>query len=257
MYQDLHFYLDLGWDSYIDDLEGKLKGTLKVVNFIYQHKASVFYSKRQLDDFVNSCGDLDQSFITSYGNLLQLILSDAVQKNINSYAFEVCFSKENTSLNYIENKLISAIEPHNKIVVFSLSRLLPKTLLSVESGISFRKIEYEFCSEIDSVYNWIIDKVQQRNFNLSGKHGQNGEGNWDKASPLLCSKDEAQELLSKAIPDFKERPKELFYFDTKHNTFIEFYYEGENPQKQWHGFHIGIKDWDSRVPKSVRNFFGK
>lgn len=76
---------------------------------------------------------------------------------------------------------------------------------------------------------------------------------------LLCNRAEAQRLLNTAIADFNSRrgQEKLFNFDAGHNTFVEFYYEGDNPQKQWHAFHIKSEDWEERVPSKVRRFYNQ
>ncbi len=224
---------------------------------MYRHKATVYFSKHQIDNFIKNCTDLDEYFTQSHGNELALIFEDALRINTNSYVFEVCFANENTSLNHVDNYTISSILPNSKIAVISLfENYDAKTLLYVRSNSIFEKIEFNKLESLNSVYNWIICNVERRNFNLSPKHGENGVGNWEGASSLLCSRIEAQELLNKAIPDFSIKVKELFYFDESHNTYIEFYFEGDNPQRQWHGFHLDIIEWNKRIPSSIREYFG-
>lgn len=89
----------------------------------------------------------------------------------------------------------------------------------------------------------------QRIYNWNPKHGENGkrahpENKGDKVSTLLCSKEEAYELLKKAIGIYPHTT--LFYYDRKHLHYMEF--KKENAQT-FHSFHI---EDESRVPKSIK-----
>jgi hypothetical protein len=96
------------------------------------------------------------------------------------------------------------------------------------------------------LYAWLIENRQKRNFNLNPKHGENGVGahkgnKGDKVDPLLCSREEAQRLLKKAIGDTR-RATELYNFDSQNQKFIVFKFENETPQNQYHGFHPNNQD---------------
>ena len=64
-------------------------------------------------------------------------------------------------------------------------------------------------------------------------------------------------MLESAIPDFRLKDERLLNFDEENNTYIEFFYEGNTPQKQWHGFHVKEEMWDMRIPETVRKYYGK
>ncbi len=256
MYEDLHFYLDLNWEHYVSNPSTYLKQIYQLVQFAYLHKATVFYNQSQVDDFNKNCTDLDTNFIQSNGNLLSLILDDAIVKNTHSFFFDVNFAQENTFLTPLKNIAISSITPHPKLSLISLyEKEETKTILNVRSNFEFEKIQINSCGEIKSLIEWIIANIPKRKFNLSAKHGENGAGHWKGESPLLCSFIDAQNFLDNAIPDFNKSAKQLYNFDDRHKTFIEFYYEGDNPQRQWHGFHIKKEEWENRIPKSIRNYF--
>jgi len=101
----------------------------------------------------------------------------------------------------------------------------------------FAHIYYAFDKE--SLEKWLAENRQPRLFNLSPKHGENGQGHWPTASRLLCSRDRAKELLETAIGD-KRITDELYNFDEEQNCYIVFKYEGENPQNQYHAYHLPI-----------------
>lgn len=258
MYSSLHFYIDLSWEEYISNPNDYLKNTFKLVDFIYQHKSQVFYNQEQIDDFVANCSELDKNFIKSENNKLQLIIENAIKANSNGYFFNICFSNENTSLSIINNTAISSISQHFKIALISLTETnISETVLAVRSNTDFEQIKFVIINELSLIHDWILNNSEPRTFNLSPKHGENGKGNQKGESVLQCSKNEASALLKNAIPDFRKKQVRLFNFDNKHETFIEFYYEGKNPSNQWHGFHLKNEEWEKRVPESVRKFYKK
>ena len=209
MYQDLHFYIDLNWEKFIEDPKDYLQKLYKLVNFVYQHKATVFYSKEQIEEIKNTHEDLDKNFSQSLGNLLDLILENAKPKKRNIYPFEIVFSEKNTEFLYNENKAINVIDSYSKITLLSISETqVFKKLVFVKSNDEFGVLEFKVLNTLDSILKWVVENTDKREFNLSDKHGENGKGNWAGASPLLCNKSNAQILLNTAIPDFLKRGKQ-------------------------------------------------
>ena len=257
MYQDLHFYIDLDWTKHIETPNDYLKKVFSLVDFAYQHKAKVYFSHAQLQDFTANCGDLEENFSVSFGSLLDLILQNSVSLKEQNHVFEVCYANENTSLRHISHPVISSLQIHAKQVMLSHS-LSNINLLSVKSNVEFENIKFLYLNDIQSIREWIMENVSTRLFNPSPKHGTKdipkfSSNKGQKVSQLLCSVDEADELLKYAIADFREIENRLFNWDNEHNSFIEFFYEGNN---QWHGFHLDEIDW-KRVPDSIRKFFSK
>jgi len=257
MYQNLHFYIDFDWEKHVDD-KSYFPKIYKIIQLAYQHKTSVFYSQKQIQDFVNNYQEFDEYFSQSFGNELSVLLENASSKENNRYAFETCFSGEKTSLNPIKNYAISVINSYSKnALISSTQNSEDKVLLSVESSVDFEKVNFRVINNTDNLLQWIQNNSVERIFNLSAKHGENGLGNWTNASKLRCNKEEAQQLLNTAIPDFIEKEKQLFNFDETHQTFIVFFYEGDTPQNQWHGFHIEESEWEKEIPQSIRKYFAK
>jgi hypothetical protein len=257
MYQDLRLYVDFNWEKHIDS-DNYFSDIYKIVELAYQHHATVFYSQQQLKEFTDNFKELDENFSQSDSNKLDVILRKAIKKNENSYLFEICFSNENTSLNPVKDTSITVINAYSSNALISITdNCQPKTLLSIKSATNFEKVEFSIINTIDNLLQWIKDNSVERKFNISPKHGENGKGNWQDQSVLLCNKDEAQQLLNTAIPDFSEKEKRLFNFDINYQTFIEFFYEGDNPQNQWHGFHIEKEEWEKRIPSSIKEYFKK
>lgn len=97
-------------------------------------------------------------------------------------------------------------------------------------------------ADFKSVLKWYeTNRKPQRIFNLNPKHGENGKGahpgnKGEKVSILMCSKEEAKNMLLKAIGvDLRV----LYFFDQVHNQYIEFKCESENT---FHGFHLDAMD---------------
>ena len=256
MYQDLHFYVDFDWEHYSNQPNNYLQNLHRIVQLAYQHKATVFYSQEKVEEFIEF-DSLDENFSQSKANMLQIILENAkAKRNQGNYCFQICFSHQQTSLFHINNITTSIIDDYLNNALISLSNHPSCKLLMVKSDDVFKVVNFELINDEKKLINWIQSK-SKRAFNLSNKHGENGKGNWQGESVLLCNKIDAQTLLDSAIPDFSEKENRLFNFDPNHQTFIEFFYEGDNPQKQWHGFHITKNLWKDRVPQSIREYFGK
>jgi len=254
MYSDFHFYIDLNWEDAVDKtVEIYLREFCRLVEFAYQHEATIYYSQKHLQKFISQVEDLDVNFSVSVGNILDVMIENAKRQDNEFYSFELCFANENTTILHIDN-ILSFVKDHDKIAILTCSNKIEDFLL-VKSKSNYGKIECKNINTSQKLVHWIAT-VKPRTFNLSPKHGEKGKGNYSKASPLLCSKEEAQNMLDDAIPCFLEQEKSLFNFDTIHQTFIVFYFEGDNPQNQWHGFHLKQEEWEN-VPDFIRKYFNR
>jgi hypothetical protein len=63
-------------------------------------------------------------------------------------------------------------------------------------------------------------------------------------------------LLNSAIFDKREKARFYYNFDESEKTYIIFPFEGENPQHQFHAFHIDVIEWEKEIPHSIREYFG-
>ncbi|MBB6003025.1 hypothetical protein [Arcicella rosea] len=261
MYQDLHFYIDLDWEKYVEDRETYLSELYELINLAYIHRANVYYSFTQLYEFKNNCEDLDTNFTSSVGNQLEIILQDAISLNNQNHIFEICFAQENTSLNPIKNKSLASVQAFQKQLLISFSSY-SNVFLWVKSNSEFERVTIHATSEIIELQNWIVKSSNVKNYNFSNKHGNdkvkaNPPKSKEKVSQLLCSDQKAQELLHTAIPNFDEKKGWHYNFDETLTTFIVFPFEGETPQNQFHAFHVEPSEWHKEIPNSIRRFFGK
>lgn len=104
---------------------------------------------------------------------------------------------------------------------------------------------------IREIAEWFSQyRKPQRNYNWSSKHGEFGKGahpsnKGDEVSVLLGSRNEAKELLKKAIG--LQPQGTLFYYDNKYEHYMEFKMESTNT---FHSFHI---ENENRIPSLLKN----
>ncbi|NJO02815.1 MAG: hypothetical protein HC880_15045 [Bacteroidia bacterium] len=111
-------------------------------------------------------------------------------------------------------------------------------------------------SSLEDLEKWLKENRGPRIFNVHPKHGENGQGNWgksrgNKVEVLECSQEEAQILLDTAVGNHQIDPRRLYNYDVKHEKYILFYYEGDTPQNQYHGFHLSEDNPEQKIPPSI------
>lgn len=257
MFSDQHFYIDLNWETFLESPETYVQNAYLIVDLIYHHKANVYFNNDQISQF-KEISSADINYMHSIGNKLQLLLENALKVDSSYFPFEVVFANTQSCLNPVVNSTISSMDSRDKMVLISFSENeQTKTLLNIRSNTEFFKIDFEIINNSSSIINWIVRNSRERVFNTSDKHGENGIGNWINESVLLCDKQKAQGFLNLAIPELRKKENHLYFFDEDEDTYLEFYYEGDNPQNQWHGFHITHEEWEQRIPSSIRKYFRK
>jgi hypothetical protein len=105
------------------------------------------------------------------------------------------------------------------------------------------------CLSVCDLPNWFsTNRVPRRTYHPNPKHGENGIGEWLHAAKLLCSHSDAEAMLQRAIgcTDIDE----LYYFDSTYHKFIIFRFEGDNPQHQYHAYHI---ENENEIPRTIKN----
>jgi hypothetical protein len=110
-----------------------------------------------------------------------------------------------------------------------------------------------FCHPLSHLPLWFVEnRIPKRIYHPSPKHGENGIGEYRDAAKLLCSHIDAEKMLQKAIG--LNGMDELYYYDTTHQKYIIFRYEGDIPQNQFHAYHIAN---DNDVPKEIKEMHCK
>ncbi len=107
--------------------------------------------------------------------------------------------------------------------------------------------------EVKPIAKWFEShRHPQRKFSLNQKHGKNGRGGYSSSrgnmvSKLMCSEQEAERLLRKAIGNGDEK-KTLYFYDVQAKKYIEFKHEGKNV---YHGYHL-LKKNENRIPNNIK-----
>ena len=155
--------------------------------------------------------------------------------------------QDHTFCEIFERKIIN---PKHKFVILNHNAHLLSNLIAVTKD--GKNLEFNSLITLKEIHMWISkERVPQRNFQITVKHGENRPDvriiDNKEISPLKCSKSEAFELLQKAVG---ENRRELFFFDAKHNNYIVFKFEGNNPQNMFHGYHIEMDS--SEIPSLIK-----
>ena len=169
----------------------------------------------------------------------------------------------------INNHSLAEIAQHKQNRADETFALLNNNALNIQVGEitvhiiennSTHSIDISNVKDIEEIKEWFAEnRLPKRKFHLIPKHGENGRGSWNTSrgndvSLLMCSKEEAQELLNRAIVYQEEEDednilKKLYNYDVTHNMFIKFFNENE-PQNQYHGFHLPLDSHE--IPNSIK-----
>ena len=177
-----------------------------------------------------------------------------IQKDTENYAYRGLPIKDDTLCEMMERKSVSKNESTFLLInidAFSCpaNTIKPKRN-QTEVVLDVRK------TDVKSISEWYaINRKPQRIFHLNPKHGENGKGahfrnKGEKVSVLMCSRDEAKDMLLKAIGN---ELKVLYFFDDTRGQYIEFKQESNNT---YHGFHLDEED-EKRVPRNIKIMIGK
>lgn len=177
-----------------------------------------------------------------------------VQKDTVKYMYYCIPIKDDTLCEMTERKFVSKDESTFLLINYDAFSCASETIITKrnqdEVKLNVRN------ADIKNISKWYeTNRKPQRIFNLNPKHGENGKGahpgnKGEKVSVLMCNKEEAKNMLLKAIgSDLRV----LYFFDQVHNQFIEFKRESENT---YHGFHLDAID-EKRVPEDIKAMINK
>lgn len=175
------------------------------------------------------------------------------QKDTESYAYYNSPIKDDTLCEMIERK-IAADENVFLLVNQDAFSCSTRTIQVKRNGDEV-KLDVRY-ADIKSIMEWYeTNRIPQRIFNLNPKHGENGKGahpshDGKKVSILMCGKDEAKNMLVKAIGTDS---RVLYFFDKVYKKYIEFKRESDNI---YHGFHLDDED-EKRVPEDIKMMIDK
>lgn len=177
-----------------------------------------------------------------------------VQKDTVNYMYYCIPIKDDTLCEMTERKFVSTDGNTFLLINYDAFSCVSETITTKRNQDEV-KLDVRN-ADIKSISEWYeINRKPQRIFNLNPKHGENGKGahpgnKGEKVSVLMCSRDEAKNMLLKAIgSDLRI----LYFFDQIHNQYIEFKRESENT---YHGFHLDTID-EKRVPEEIKMMINK
>lgn len=105
-------------------------------------------------------------------------------------------------------------------------------------------IHIPYVHDYNSLENWFYENTQKRKINTTDFRHQEKSPDYIKGkSPLLYdirnieNQNFIQFLLDSAVGDTKEK-NILINFDKEKDCYIRFEYEGDNPQNQYHAYHL-------------------
>lgn len=111
------------------------------------------------------------------------------------------------------------------------------------------KLVYQF-SDLEK---WFEENRTARNYNFrDNRHVKSHRDYRNGKSPIIdgeAGKERLSELLKTAITDQRSKEKiskDLINFDIKNNCYVWFEFENENPQNQYHGYHLVYADTEER-----------
>lgn len=225
-----------------------------------QLEADIYYANEDINQIQSDFEEFD-GYIQNDRNYLSVLLEQTIKNEETNYFFRLIFNESQSSIESITLKGLHSIctqKAYN--ILFSLNNIGQDYLLKVTSNTDFEKIVVNIFSSKYDIWEFINKQLPKRVYQFSPKHGNNTKKanppkSNEKVSQLKCSDDEAQLLLDTAIFDLREH-KWCYNFDCKLGTFIVFPFEGENPQNQFHAFHLEESEWN-KVSTSIRKFFDK
>lgn len=185
-----------------------------------------FYDKRNLDSFVKTIkgGNTEKrTFMRKLHNTLKANNWNAKQQFSGSTRLAGVPVHDETFSFLTVHKQVSPSDVNAIIDLGAMKGRFPHSIVEILKP------------TIPVVHDWFSrNRVPARCYHWSSKHGENGRGNWPGEAVLLCSRQEAEQLLHSAI-GIKER-KDLYLFDKKCGKHMRFMYE--NLGNTYHSFHI-------------------
>jgi hypothetical protein len=213
-----------------------------------------FYDVDNIKAFLSNYDILDDYYPVSPRKKLQQSLKSwynwkLKRESISTDEYKIQQYPNNKDNSFGEIHARKTKEPNNKYLIVSHDSMCFKNQMVDVEQISNASIEQIECRELKKeLKKWFdSNRIPPRIYNVNQKHGENGIGEWSGASKLLCSHEDAGEMLSKAIGT--SSIDELYYYDQNHNTYIIFRYEGNIGTNQFHAYHLSAKDV---IDKSIK-----
>ncbi|NBB30249.1 hypothetical protein [Cellulophaga sp. BC115SP] len=258
MFDDEHFT--------IENFEAYKRATYSILEVARQLKADIYFASEDLERLAEKFAEISgmegfDEYIQSPQDYLEILFRDAIPHTSRSLYFEIVFNEKQSSLAFYSGSKCLHCETDANHVVISRNLSGEDNLLKIDSENEFEKVKINYFHSNDLLWKFINSMLPKRIYHFSSKHGNiqrvaNSPKKSEQASRLKCSDEEAQNLLDNAIFDLRETPW-CYIFDDTVDTYLVFPFEGDNPQNQYHAFHLEDEKQWNKVPKSIREFFKK
>ncbi|WP_312314778.1 hypothetical protein [Empedobacter brevis] len=267
--QIIHAYIHFpeNIDNDIQSREGGLK-ILKdfqmAIDLADCEKSSkLYYSKTNKDSFLSNIQALEELSdfkIGGYefGEVIEILFNENDVKAVNENTIEGCEVKSyqaNGSYLVDDIPLIfydiirrhdNITQPDKQIILNLLNAFFSQNpvLLLKHCGTSVTPIQIEHFTSFTELDTWLENNRIQRNFNNTDTRHIHGSPDYIPGkSPLLGGiggRPKASELLKNALGDKRrnDNVNDLVNFDEETNEYLWYEYEGDNPQNQYHAYHL-------------------
>lgn len=271
-------------DDYIDSIDSGrnlIKEFQMIIDLADCEKNSVlFYSKSNKDLFFENI-DVFEEYFGYFGGIdfktvIEILFQEAQIHPINEEHQTKCiYSVYTSNSTYLERNFpilfqetittFKNLNKPDKIIILNLfNNYFSKESISIieDCGQKGKQIiDLPFVENFKQLDEWLINNRIPRNYNMGdNRHIEShpeSQINSHKKSPLiggLGGKENAKKLLKNAIGD-KKFTKDLINCDTTNNdAYIWFEDENENPQNQYHGYHLvkaGTYEEDRTAVKNI------
>lgn len=270
-----HIYIHFP-DNIINHISESQKGIDFIEEFIMTidladcEKGSFLrYSKTNFNTFIEALNLIQEETENIFGNysveeVFSIVLQSAIDFDNNPlYDLDEsnCYYRQWVSENGEQNSTFPNIfkeMTEQKIKISSQNdKILMINLFNIDYATNPIKIikdcrinktteifKFDFITSFNEIDEWFIINRLKRNYNHEDNrhienHPQSLIKSHDKCPLIggLGGKNNAESLLKNAIGD-KDEIKDLINFDYLNDFYIWFEFENENPQNQYHGYHL-------------------
>lgn len=231
-----------------------VKNFIHILSFFsYERQISKYYDKKNLDGMLFPYKEL------SFPSIDLQVRTTLRDNDVLDWRTEL--GESGTEIEWQGNKILNdtcaLVYERSKIDTTDL--LIHATLFSVENAIEcggktfcFKKKDanhsLSFQTTLKDLHAWLSEnRIPQRQYKYNSKHGENGINDNSRlpdgtpAALLKCDSKQAQQMLRKAIGDINI-DKNLWYFDSERKKIIYFEFQNENPQNEYHCYHLSPGD---------------
>lgn len=251
-----------------NELEGKkIIQNLKIIlNRISCEKdTSVYYDSENknhfidnlklLQDIIGNFGTLD--FETSLHILLRELEAECIDDNSNNNDIFKVWNIDNQS---IENDFPVILKVMADKIILNQQKAV---LMDIDNTFSFNRAfipilkdsrndnliaklpqiaHLFFVNDFENLEKWLEENRQKRNYNFTDNRHTIGSNDYRQGKAPIIGGQEGKRklaiLLETALGDITDNFKDLINWDNENECYVWFEFENENPQNQYHGYHL-------------------